>query len=207
MIIFTYIVFILTGISYIFSLYSVRLAGQGQPDITFVKYYSLSGLIGHILFFISSYFFLNSNPVAHFLTTIQFFIFLYYLINFNINKNCLKILGLISLIIFMYNGIIKRNGLLNIDDVNFTFCNLFYIFLTIKILSYQLKNNEVNFGNTILFSTIFICTSSRFILGIFENEIRESLTSASFFLLISLNIITLFQNIFFSISLWKLKEA
>ncbi len=201
-----FIVFILAGISYSLPLILTSKLKSENSATAFIFRFSIIGLIGYILFFVSSITMLNSNFVANIITLLQFFVFLQFAHRLGVSKQLLGVFGVISILITLYSA--SQNDINKIDDVNFTYCNIIYNSILFYLLKLNFENKRViKYNETFLFALLFITISSKLILGIFEHEIRSQISLFSFFLVIAFNLITIIQNLGFYYSLWKLKEA
>lgn len=169
--------------------------------------FSLWGILGNILIIVYSYLFRNGHPAGHIFNLVQMMILL----------NIFRSLGLVKyMFVFLFIILTSLFILESVVLKYWTFTNEGFHFLSLTILvalSYNGLRNQyelIDFQEKFAyhFSVIFFISSvSSIILAIYEEDLRTSSMIAAFIVIVTNNLITIFQNLGITYSLWKLKEA
>ena len=153
-------------------------------------------------------FYNNTYPLYHLAAITEYLTIGFLFYSFSKAKKIIFgfIIGAICLCI--YESIILNRITMN-NEIFMMYFNLSITIISFCIIvelsnSFHLRNSKF----LALFSAgIFCQTSSSFIIGVYESEIRESVNSISIFVFYMYNIMALLQNVLNSFVFWKLKEA
>jgi hypothetical protein len=194
-------------ISYLAPIFAYRKPFQTLKFLKNILAYSLWGILGNIIIIVYSYFFGNGHPAGHIFNLVQMLILLNIFRSLGLVRNMFGLLLILLALLFTLESIVLKY---------WTFTNEVFHFLSLTILvalSYNgLRNQseQIDFQEKFAnyFCVIFFISSvSSILLAIYEEDLRTSSLIAAFIVIVTNNLITIFQNLGITYSLWKLKEA
>ena len=197
-----------TYFSFTLSLFTLLRGGSKlihfKPFLAYVIVSTLLTLLTKIYVLIYK----NAYPMYHISAIAEYLTIGYLFYSFSNAKKIILVFILCAICISIYESIILNRIMIN-NEIFMSYFNLSISFISIYVIvelskSFHLRNSKF----LALFSAgIFCQTSSSFIIGVYESEIRESVNSISIFVFYMYNIMALLQNVLNSFVFWKLKEA
>jgi hypothetical protein len=194
-------------LSFLLPLFAFKKRFKKHNFIGDVLLFSFWGVFGNLLIISYSYLYGNGHPAGHVFNLIQMLITLKILNSLGLIKRMYGFLIVFSILLFVFESLIL-NYLHTTNEGFHLFSLAVIIAITFKGLKNQSEQNEIQNKFTYSFCiTFFIYSVSSIILAIYEKDLRTSSLIAAFIVILINNLLTIFQNLGITYSLWKLKEA
>jgi hypothetical protein len=165
------------------------------------------GLLAHLIIIVQIIYSGNANPITHIYNFLSFILLMFLFKRNGLHQNVT--FGTLFIGTFLFS--IEVSSVRRWFDPSFIFYvySLFVISLASVSKLYKIYkgNQSLNSFEFYFSTTFFIYSVSSMLIGIYDVELRNKSEITAFILLVLNNLLTIFQNLGITYSLWKLKEA
>jgi hypothetical protein len=179
----------------------------GKHQHSLLKSYLIIGLLAHLIIIVQIIYSGNANPITHIYNFLSFILLMLLFKRNGLHQNVTFGTLFIGTLVFS----IEVSSVRRWFDPSFIFYvySLFVISLASVSRLYKIYkgNQSLNSFEFYFSTTFFIYSVSSMLIGIYDVELRNKSEITAFILLVLNNLLTIFQNLGITYSLWKLKEA